>query len=177
MSPEYDLDSSIRKIPDFPKPGILFYDITSILMSPEAFAFCLDKMMEPYIGSGLKAIAAVEARGFLFGAPIARAMGLSLILVRKKGKLPGDTLGREFELEYGLDQIEIHRSDIPRGGKILLVDDLVASGGTLAAAADLLAEGGGIVEDICCVVGLPFLPYKDVLKDYRVRTLIEYDSE
>lgn len=173
----FDLDGAIRKVPDFPKPGILFYDITSILTNPEAFSHCLETMVELYREKGIDAVAAVEARGFIFGAPLAEKMGIPLILVRKKGKLPGETLTKSFELEYGQDEIQIHKADVPAGGNILLIDDLVATGGTLKAAAELLVEAGGRVEDIFCVVGLPFLPYKEVLKDYRMKTLIEYHSE
>ena len=174
---EFDLDGAIRKVKDFPKPGILFYDITSILTNPEAFGYCIDCMLGEYRDRGIQAVAAVEARGFLFAAPYARAAGLPLILVRKKGKLPGETLTRSFALEYGEDSIQIHRADVRPGDNILLVDDLAATGGTMKAAAELLAEAGGKVKDIFSVVGLPFLPYKEVLKDYRVKTLIEYDSE
>ena len=177
MGSQFDLDGAIRKVPDFPKPGILFYDITSILTNPEAFSYCLETMVEIYKDKGIDAIAAVEARGFIFGAPLAEKLGLPLVLVRKKGKLPGETLTKSFELEYGQDAIQIHNADIPQGGNVLIIDDLVATGGTLKAAAELIVEAGGKVEDIFCAVGLPFLPYKEVLADYRVKTLVEYHSE
>ena len=117
MAEGYDLDSAIRKIPDFPKPGILFYDITGILARPEAFRFCIERMKALYGGAGLTAVAAVEARGFLFAAPFAAEMGLPLILVRKKGKLPGPTWQIRFQLEYGEDVIEVHRSDVLPGAQ------------------------------------------------------------
>jgi adenine phosphoribosyltransferase len=177
MGRDYDLDGAIRKVPDFPKKGILFYDITSILTNPEAFSYCLDSLAESARERGITAVAAVEARGFIFGAPLAQRLGIPLILVRKKGKLPGETLTRSYELEYGEAEIQIHKADVPAGANVLIVDDLVATGGTLKAAAELIVEAGGRVEDIFCVVGLPFLPYKEVLKDYRVKTLIEYQSE
>ena len=174
---EFDLDRAIRKVPDFPKPGIIFYDITGILTKPDAFAFCLKTMEDAYRDRGFDAVAVIEARGFLFGTSLAEKLKIPLILVRKKGKLPGETLTKGFELEYGWDEIQIHKADVPPGGTILIIDDLVATGGTLKAAAELLSEAGGRVGEIFCVVGLPFLSYREVLKDYRVRTLIEYDNE
>ena len=173
----YDLDKAIRKVKDFPKEGILFFDITSILTNPEAFSWCTDRLCSLIKTRKIDAIAAVEARGFLFSAPAAEKCGIPLILVRKKGKLPGKKLSRSFQLEYGEDTIQVHVDDVPKGGNVLIVDDLVATGGTLKAAAELLSEAGAMVKDIFCVVGLPFLPYKEVLKDYNITTLIDYDSE
>jgi adenine phosphoribosyltransferase len=174
---QFDLDSAIRKVPDFPKPGILFYDITSILTNPGAFRHCVDSMVEEYRDGGFAGVAAIEARGFVFAAPFAYRMGIPLILVRKRGKLPGLTAAKEFELEYGEDVVEIHVEDVPAGGRILLVDDLIATGGTICAAADLLKEQGAIVQDIFAVVGLPFLNYRSVLGSFDVKTLIEYHGE
>jgi adenine phosphoribosyltransferase len=177
MNKEYDLDQAIRKIPDFPKEGILFYDITGVLQKPEAFDYCLDRMYELYRESGVDAVAAVEARGFVFAAPLAQRLQVPLILVRKAGKLPGKTLEKRFTLEYGEDVLQVHVDDVPEGGNVLLVDDLIATGGTLKAAAELLQEAGGKVEDVFCVIGLPFLDYASLLADYRVRTLIDYQGE
>ncbi len=177
MANDFNLDNAIRKVKDFPKEGILFYDITSILTNPEAFSYCIDRMVELYGDSGIKAVAAAEARGFLFAAPFCERMGIPLILIRKKGKLPGEVLSKTYALEYGDDTIEIQKDDIPEGGKVLLVDDLIATGGTLKAAADLLKEGGAIVEDAFGVVGLPFLDYDKSLSGLKINTLIEYDSE
>lgn len=173
----FNLDKSIRRIEDFPKPGILFYDITSVLANPEGFEYCVDQFVKLYEGRGFNAIAAVEARGFIFGAPLALRLGLPLILVRKKGKLPGETVSRSFQLEYGEDVIEIHKEDIHQGEKILLVDDLIATGGTLKATVDLFRDNGATVTDVCGVIGLPFLNYKEVLSDVKITTLIDYDSE
>ncbi|MFP4179796.1 MAG: adenine phosphoribosyltransferase [Spirochaetaceae bacterium] len=174
---EYDLDSAIRKVPDFPKKGILFYDITGILQTPEAFRYCFERMEEIYSRSKVDAIAAVEARGFLFAAPLAEKMGLPLILLRKTGKLPGEKREKRFTLEYGEDVIQVHVSDVEEGSNILLVDDLIATGGTLKASAELLRECGGRVEDIFCVIGLPFLDYDALLSEYKVTTLINYEGE
>jgi adenine phosphoribosyltransferase len=177
VAAEFDLDRAIRKVPDFPKPGILFYDITSILTNPPAFAYCLDQAKAFCEQAGAGALAAVEARGFLFGAPVAHSLELPLILVRKKGKLPGETYHASFSLEYGEDEIEVHKSDVKKGQRIVLVDDLIATGGTIKAAADLFVSAGVEVAGIFGVVGLPFLKYEDALRNYRVRTLIQYHGE
>ena len=172
-----DLDKAIRKIPDFPKPGILFYDITSILMNPGAFRYCIERISR--FGRELKAeaVAGVEARGFVFAAPVAEKLGLPLILVRKQGKLPGEVFRRSFALDYGEDCIEIHKADLEVPRSVLLVDDLVATGGTLRAAADIFAETGSRVAGIAAVVGLPFLDYARVLSGIPMRTLIDYHGE
>ncbi len=177
MKETYNLDEAIRKVPDFPKPGILFYDITGILQTPRAFQYCIDMMVEKYLNSGIDAVAAVEARGFLFAAPLADRLGIPQVLVRKAGKLPGEKREKRFTLEYGEDVIQIHTSDVKKGGNILLVDDLIATGGTLKAAAELIEELGARVMDIFCVIGLPFLNYEDQLKRYNITTLIEYHGE
>ena len=174
---EFDLDGAIRKVKDFPKPGILFYDITSILTSPEAFTYCLDRMAETYGGTVISAVAAIESRGFLFAGPFAHRLGLPLVLLRKKGKLPGETYQKTFILEYGEDTIEMHKADVKTGMKVLLVDDLIATGGTLKAAAELIEMAGASVAGIFSVVGLPFLNYAGVLKGYDVKTLIDYEGE
>lgn len=171
------LDPAIRKVPDFPKPGILFYDITGILAKPEAFQYCIDRMEDRYRDSGISAIGAVEARGFIFAAPLAIRLGLPLILIRKQGKLPGRTIERSFDLEYGEDVVELHPEDVPNGAKVLLVDDLIATGGTIRAAAELVEDAGASVQEIFSVVALPFLPFEDALEDYPVHYLLSYKSE
>jgi adenine phosphoribosyltransferase len=177
VTPEIDLDHAIRKIPDFPKPGVLFYDITGILVNPEAFNYCLERMQEIYRDTAVTAVAAIEARGFVFASPFAARCRLPLILIRKKNKLPGETYSRRFALEYGEDEIEVHKSDIRAGQSVLLVDDLIATGGTLRAACSLLEEAGANVAGIFSVVGLPFLDYGKVLAGYPVQTLIQYQGE
>ncbi len=171
------LDKAIRRIPDFPKPGILFYDITSILTNPEAFKYCLEQMYEIYKDSEINAIAAVESRGFIFAGSLAEKMGLPLILIRKKGKLPGDTYSCSYALEYGTATIEAHKADIKAGQKYLVVDDLIATGGTLAATKNLIEQGGGEVTDFFGVIGLPDLNYEKVLAPCKVTTLINYKGE
>jgi len=177
MNHQFNLDAAIRKVPDFPKPGILFYDITSILADPEAFRFCLDSMIKTYADEQIDAVAAIESRGFIFAAPFADRLGIPLILIRKKGKLPGKTLSRKYQLEYGEAEIEVHPQDVPKGKRVLVVDDLIATGGTLRAATDLVVDAGAFVAGIFGVVGLPFLNYKDLLGTIPIKTLIEYDSE
>jgi adenine phosphoribosyltransferase len=171
------IEKAIRKVPDFPKPGILFYDITGILVQPPAFAYCIDQMQKLYAAAGVEAVAAIESRGFIFAAPFAVRMGLPLILLRKKGKLPGETYRISFTLEYGEDVLEAHRADFKPGQKVLLVDDLIATGGTLNAAAQLLALGGARVVGVFGVVGLPYLHYEKALAKYPVQTLVQYQGE
>jgi adenine phosphoribosyltransferase len=133
-------------------------------------------MVEIYKDRDINAVAAIEARGFLFAAPFACRMNIPLILIRKKGKLPGVTLSKKFDLEYAQAEIEVHIADIPKGKRILLTDDLIATGGTLAASRFLLTEGGAQVPEIFGVVGLPFLNYQEVLEPTAVTTLINYHS-
>ena len=177
MSKELNLDDYIRKVPDFPKKGILFYDITSILGQPIAFQYCIESMADIYRDKRIDAIAAIEARGFLFAAPFAVRMGIPLITVRKKGKLPGITLSKKYDLEYGQAEIEIHREDIPAGKRVLLLDDLIATGGTLDAARAIFKLGGAEVPEIFGVVGLPFLNYDKILAPTPITTLINYHGE
>jgi adenine phosphoribosyltransferase len=169
-----NLDEYVRKIPDFPKPGILFYDITGIITSPKAFAWVIDTMAELYSGKGIDACAAIEARGFLFAAPYAYKTDVPLVLIRKKGKLPGKTLQASYALEYGTAEIEIHESDVKKGWNILLMDDLIATGGTLKAAGDLLRGAGAKITDVFGVIGLPDLKYGELLSGYKVQTLLNY---
>lgn len=171
------LDKAIRRIPDFPKPGILFYDITGILVNPDAFTECINQMVEIYKDAKFDAVAAVESRGFLFAAPFAEKLGIPLVLIRKKGKLPGDTYECSYALEYGTATVEVHKSDIKKGQKILVVDDLIATGGTLAATKNLVEQGGAEVTDFFGVIGLPALNYEKVLAPCKVTTLINYDGE
>ena len=168
------LDGAIRRVPDFPKPGILFYDITGIFVNPQAFSFCIDSMVNIYRDKHIDAIAGVESRGFLFAAPFALRMGIPLVLVRKKGKLPGDKYTCAYSLEYGQAEIEAHKSDIRKGKRYLIVDDLIATGGTLQASRNLIEQGGGIVSDFFGVIGLSDLHYREALKPIRVTTLIDY---
>ena len=174
---DFNLDNFVRKIPDFPKKGILFYDITSILAKPKAFLYCIESMVDIYTDKEIDAVAAIEARGFLFAAPFAARMGIPLLPIRKKGKLPGITLSKKYDLEYAQAEIEVHKEDVPEGKRVLIVDDLIATGGTLNAARELLNAGGAIVPEIFGVVGLPFLNYEQILAPTPVTTLINYHNE
>jgi len=173
----FDLDAAIRRIPDFPKAGVLFYDVTSILTRADAFAYCVDEAVRRYGSGGIDAVAAIEARGFVFAAPVAYRLAVPLVLVRKKGKLPGQTLRAKFSLEYGEDEVEIHKADVQPGQRVLLVDDLIATGGTLKAAAGLLERSGAKVGGIFAVIGLPFLNFGRLLQSYSVHTLIDFQGE
>ena len=173
----YDLDAAIRKVPDFPKEGILFYDITSVLMDPRAFSWCIGQMVERYRSAGIDAIAAIESRGFLFGAPLAHELSIPLVLVRKAGKLPGATVSQTYELEYGSDTVEIHRSDLISGKRMVIVDDLIATGGTVRATAQLIGDAGSTVHEVFSVIGLPFLGYATRLAPVPIHTLVDYAGE
>jgi adenine phosphoribosyltransferase len=177
MNDTLNLDDYIRKVPDFPQKGVLFYDITSILTEPRAFRYCIESMAEIYRKKNIDAIAAIEARGFVFAAPFAFRMGIPLFLIRKKGKLPGKTLSKKYSLEYAEAEVEIHCDDVPRGRQVLLMDDLIATGGTLNAARSLITDCGAVVPEIFGVVGLPFLHYEKALAPTPITTLITYDSE
>jgi adenine phosphoribosyltransferase len=177
MKSSFSLDDVIRKVPDFPKPGVLFYDITGILVNPKAFKYTIDQMVKMYKKEKIDAIAAIESRGFIFAAPFAERMGIPLILIRKKGKLPGKTYACKYALEYGTAEIEVHQADVKKGERILIMDDLIATGGTLNAARNVLEQGGATVAGFFGVVGLPFLDYGKVLGDIPVRTLVEYHGE
>ncbi|MDP3178318.1 MAG: adenine phosphoribosyltransferase [Spirochaetaceae bacterium] len=177
MAEGFNLDDAVRKVPGFPKEGILFYDITSVLANPDAYRYCVDSMPRLYKGERLDAVAAIESRGFLFAAPFCERLGIPLLLVRKKGKLPGRTISKKYELEYGQAEIEMHADDIPPGGRVLIVDDLIATGGTVKAAAELLIEGGAVPIGVFAVIGLPFLDYAKTTGELPVRTLIEYFGE
>lgn len=171
------LDKSIRRVPDFPKPGIMFYDVTSIFTNPPVFKYCIDKMVEFCKEKNIDGIAGIESRGFLFAAPLAEKLGIPLVLIRKKGKLPGKTYNCKYSLEYGTAEIEVHKEDILFGKNYLIIDDLIATGGTLSAAKNLIEQGGAKVTDILGVIGLPFLNYEKILAPTKVTTLINYDSE
>lgn len=172
------LDESIRRVPDFPKKGILFYDITSVLTNPEAFKWCLDKMLEIYRpkkeDGTINAIASVESRGFLFAAPLAEKLSLPLVLIRKKGKLPGEVFRASYDLEYSSAEIEVHKADVRAGQKFLLIDDLIATGGTLDAGKRLMQMADAEVTEIFGIIGLPDLKFREALAPVNVTTLIDY---
>ncbi|MFH1798720.1 MAG: adenine phosphoribosyltransferase [Candidatus Omnitrophota bacterium] len=172
-----NLDNVIRKVPDFPKPGILFYDVTSIFTNPAALRYVIDQMEDIYKSTEIDGIIAIESRGFILGAPFALKKSLPLVLARKKGKLPGETIQQSYSLEYGEATLEIHKSDLPPKKKWLIVDDLIATGGTLEAVALMVERQNSKVAGIFSLIGLPFLNYMKKIERYNPKTLINYDGE
>jgi len=167
----------IRSVPDFPKPGINFYDITTLLSDKEGFRLALDEMAA-YVGSvQAEKIVAVEARGFVFGGALADRLHLGLVPVRKPGKLPYRSISEEYSLEYGVDKVEIHADAIGAKERVVIVDDLIATGGTLKAVCNLVERLGGEVAGISAVIDLSFLPWREKLADYDVNCLVSFDSE
>ncbi len=172
-----DLKRYIRNVPDFPKPGILFYDITTLLQNHEGFHKALDRM-EAYLRSRkAEKVVAIESRGFVFGAALADRLGIGIVVARKPGKLPYTTISEEYELEYGTDRLEIHRDAIDQGERVVIVDDLIATGGTIKAACKLVERLQGEVAGISVVIDLAFLPWRTALKEYDINYLVSYDSE
>ena len=169
-----DLTAHIRPIPDFPKPGILFRDITPLLADAAAFAEAIGRMAEPWRGAGLDAIAAVEARGFLFAGPLALALDVGVVPVRKPGKLPADTIAHEYELEYGRDRLEMHSGVLRPGSRVLVVDDVLATGGTAAACMRLIEAGGGEVVGAAFLVEIEPLGGRERLAPHRVESVLVY---
>lgn len=170
------LDRAIHKVPDFPKPGVLFYDITGILAEPPVFASVIDYYAERYRAHPPKAIAAIDSRGFIFASPIAYKLRVPLLLVRKSGKLPRKTVRASFSLEYGKDEVELNPEDVPHG-PVVLFDDLLATGGTAKAASSLLEAQGASIMEIAGVIGLEFLPFAKTLEQYKIKYLVSYQTE
>jgi len=169
-----DLTAHIRPIPDFPKPGILFRDITPLLADAAAFAEAIGRMAEPWRGARLDAIAAVEARGFLFAGPLALALDVGVVPVRKPGKLPAETIAHEYELEYGRDRLEMHANVLRPGARVLVVDDVLATGGTAVACMRLIEAGGGEVVGAAFLVEIEPLGGRERLAPHRVESVLLY---
>ncbi len=172
-----DLRTHIRDVADFPKPGIMFRDITPLLAHPEAFKESIRQLADYYRPMNVKAIAAAEARGFIFAAPLALELNAGFVPVRKPGKLPFETEAFHYELEYGTDTLEIHTDAFAPGDRVLLIDDLLATGGTMNACAKLVERSGAIVVGCAFVVELAFLNGRARLKNYDVFSLLSYDGE
>lgn len=168
------LKSLIRNVPDFPGPGILFRDITPLLQEPAGLGKAVEAMLSPFAGAELDLIAGIESRGFILAAPMAMQRGCGLVLIRKPGKLPAATLSQEYQLEYGRDAVEIHRDAIRPGQRVLLVDDVLATGGTMAAAQQLVAGLGGQVEGISFLIELLALKGRQRLGGSRVESALQY---
>lgn len=168
------IQSLIRDIPDFPKPGILFKDITPLLADAKGMQAVTDKFVEAFADKGITKVVGAESRGFLFGVPLAMALGVGFVPVRKPGKLPAETLSESYELEYGTDSLEIHKDAIIDGDKVILIDDLLATGGTAAAASQLIKRLGGDLVGFGFVIELAFLKGAEKLGDHEVVSLLTY---
>lgn len=172
-----DLKAAIRDIPGFPKEGIVFRDITTLLKNPEAFRHSLDQMQAFCEGKKIDHILGIESRGFIFGGALADRMRVSFVPVRKKGKLPSETVSFDYELEYGTDTIEIHADALSRDDSVLIVDDLLATGGTMQAACNLVKKAGAKIAGIAVLVDLAYLPWRDKVNEEDILTLVRYESE
>lgn len=169
-----DLRPYIRDVPDFPKPGILFKDITPLLRSPQALEYTIGALAEPYKGKGITTVAAIESRGFIFGSCVARLLGAGFVPIRKPGKLPWTKRRNEYVLEYGTDALEIHDDAVNDNDRVLLIDDLLATGGTAAAASCLIQDCGASLVGAAMVIELMFLEGRKKLDGVPVHTLIQY---
>jgi adenine phosphoribosyltransferase len=171
-----DLKTLIREVPDFPKPGILFYDITTLLRDRQGLKGVIDGLRARYVGSAVDMVVGIEARGFIFAPALAYALGAGFIPVRKPRKLPGDRVGMSYDLEYGQDTLEIHTGAVEPGQRVLVVDDLLATGGTAQATAKLVEQVGGVVVGVGFVIELTFLGGRRKLEGRDVFSLIQYDK-
>ncbi|MBR5336602.1 MAG: adenine phosphoribosyltransferase [Lachnospiraceae bacterium] len=171
------LEECIRSIPDFPEPGIIFRDITTVLSDADGFKLAIDELSRLLEGVDFDVMAGTESRGFIFVSPLAYALHKPFVPIRKKGKLPCETVSEEYDLEYGTATIEIHKDAINPGQKVVLVDDLIATGGTLAASADLIEKLGGKVVKIVCLIELAGLKGRERLKGYDIGSVITYEGK
>ncbi len=169
-----NLERYIRSIPDWPKKGILFRDITPLLANPEAFAAAVDALCADFVDADVEYVAAVEARGFIFGAVVARKLDVGFVPIRKKGKLPFKTESVTYDLEYGTDTLEVHSDAVESGAKVLMVDDLLATGGTMAAACKLIEKIGATIVGITFLIELGDLAGRSKLGGYKIKTVISY---
>jgi adenine phosphoribosyltransferase len=168
------LKSRIRHVPDFPKAGILFYDVTTLLRDPDGFRMAIDAMADPYKGRGIETVVGVESRGFILGAAVADRIGAGFVPVRKLGKLPAATVRASYDLEYGSDSLEMHRDAVTAGQRVLIVDDLLATGGTAKATIQLVKEVGGKVEGLAFLIELVGLNGRAKLEGETVRAVLQY---
>ncbi len=174
---DQDLTAFIRSVPDFPKKGIVFRDITTLLKDRRAFARAVDLLYEHYRGTPIDKVVSIESRGYILGAPLAYRLGAGFVPIRKPGKLPAETLRQDYDLEYGKDAVEIHRDAIGAGERVLLHDDLLATGGTAVSACQLVEKLGGRVAGVSFLIELAFLGGRKRLSSYEIFSLIRYDSE
>jgi adenine phosphoribosyltransferase len=169
-----DLKQHIRHVPDFPKAGILFYDITTLLRDPQGFRMTVDLLATPYTGQGIDVVVGIESRGFILGGAVAQRVGAGFIPIRKPGKLPAKALKETYDLEYGRDALEIHEDAVARGQRVLIVDDVLATGGTAAAAAQLVRKLGGELHGLAFLIELLFLNGKSKLAGEHVYSVLQY---
>jgi adenine phosphoribosyltransferase len=169
-----DLKARIRNVPDFPKAGILFYDITTLLQEPAGFRAAIDSLAMPFDRQGIDIVVGIESRGFIFGAAVADRIGAGFIPVRKPGKLPSACVRATYDLEYGTDTLEMHQDAIRRGQRVLIVDDLLATGGTARATTDLVTGLGGTVHALAFLIELVALKGRERLGDHQVHTVLQY---
>jgi len=169
-----DLQAYIRGIPDWPKEGILFRDITPLLSDAKALAAAIEALCAGFVDAGVEYVAAIEARGFIFGSAVAEKLGAGFVPIRKKGKLPFKTESVSYDLEYGTDTLEVHRDAVDRGARVLMVDDLLATGGTMAAACELIEKIGGQIVGITFLIELCELAGRDKLGGYKIRAQVKY---
>jgi adenine phosphoribosyltransferase len=172
-----DLAKYIRDVPDFPKKGILFKDITPLLGDAAAMKEAVRRLCEPFASAGVDVVAAVEARGFLFGVLAAQSLGAGFVPIRKPGKLPSKTVSQTYSLEYGTDTIQMHADAVRPGQKVLIIDDLLATGGTMSAACELVRKVGGSVAGVAFVVELDFLKGREKFAGTKVHSLLHFDGE
>ena len=172
-----ELKDYVRTIPNFPEEGVMFRDFTTVLQDPEGLKLAINGMQEKIEGLDFDIIVGAESRGFLFGMPIAYNLNKAFVPVRKKGKLPAETISESYNLEYGQATLEIHKDAIKPGEKVVIVDDLIATGGTLEAIIKLVERLGGEVIRICCLIDLPELGGKEKIKDYQVDTVIAFEGK
>ncbi|KAG2450782.1 hypothetical protein HYH02_004619 [Chlamydomonas schloesseri] len=170
------IKNAIRGIPDFPHKGILFWDVTTIMLNHQAFQYTIDLFAEHYKDKKIDVVAGFEARGLIFGAPLALALGAAFVPLRKPGKLPGDKISEEYKTEYSTDKIEMHVGAIQPGQRVVLVDDLIATGGTLGAGINLVKKAGGVVVEAACVIELPFLKGRDKIHGTDLFVLVEKEG-
>jgi len=169
-----DFKKEIRSIPDFPKKGIVFRDITPVLQNPKVFKALIKELAKPYKNKKIDLVVGIDARGFLLAAPIAYELGTGMVIVRKKGKLPFKTISKNYSLEYGVETIEMHKDSILPGQKVLIVDDVIATGGTMKATADLVRRLGGKIVEILFFVELKNLGGRKKLRKYKIRSLVKF---
>jgi adenine phosphoribosyltransferase len=168
------LKSKIRHVADFPKAGILFYDVTTLLRDPEGFRLAIDSLASPYRGRGINLVVGIESRGFILGAAVADRIGAGFVPVRKVGKLPSECVRATYDLEYGSDSLEMHRDAIEAGQRVLIVDDLLATGGTARATVDLVKQLGGVVEGVALLIELVALNGRARLPGENIRAVLQY---